>query len=184
MSIFKKSRIRLALLAALATSIAAVLLTAAVNPAEVTTTRELEVFANADVIFPFINNVKKSYQWMPWADGDPGIEIQFSGPEEGVGSTSSWNGKQMGVGTSVVVESITNQVVRTQLDYTKPFEMHQLAEVSLTPTSRGTLVKWSATGHANFFFRLLRVFIDLDKIVGEQFDKGLSRLKVLAENQK
>jgi hypothetical protein len=120
---------------------------------------------------------------MPWAEGDPNIEIKFSGPSEGVGSKSNWKGKQMGVGSSEVTESIPNQIVKTKLEYTEPFEMSQLAEVSLTPAAGGTLVRWSVRGSNNSLFRVIGLFMDSDKMVGGEFEKGLNRLKALTENK-
>lgn len=160
-----------------------ILIVAAMKPSQSNISRELVINAPPEVLFPYINNAKKSYEWMPWAEGDPGIEIKFSGPEEGVGSASSWVGKEMGVGTSEVIESIPNQNVKTRLIYTKPHEMNQLAEMSLTPTSGGTLVKWSVNGHNGFMFRIVCIFMDIDKMVGDQFLKGLNKLKTLVENK-
>lgn len=163
--------------------IAVVLIIAAVQSPEMTVSREIEIAATPEALFPFINNSKKSYVWMPWAESDPGVKIEYSGPEEGVGSFSSWRGKEMGVGTAEVVESITNQVVKTKLTYTEPFAMSQLAEVSLTPVSGGTLVKWSVSGQSNYFFRLMGLFVNCDKMIGGEFEKGLKKLKVLNEGK-
>jgi uncharacterized protein YndB with AHSA1/START domain len=164
--------------------IAGVLITAALASPEMKVSREVEIAASPEQIFPFINNAKKSYQWMPWSEGDPGIKIEFTGPDEGVGSRSSWHGEQMGVGNSEVTESLTNQMVKTKLVYTKPFAMSQLAEVSLTPTTNGTLVKWSVSGENNFFFRLIGIFVNCDKMIGGEFEKGLGKLKSLIEANK
>jgi hypothetical protein len=161
--------------------IAAILVYAGVKPAEMTVSREIVVAASPESLFPYINSSQKSYEWMPWAEGDPSIDIKYSGPEEGLGAKSDWTGDQMGIGSSEVVESIPNQVVKTKLEYTKPFVMSQLAEVSLAPTEGGTLVKWSVSGHNNYFFRLMSVFVNCDKMIGGEFEKGLSKLKTIAE---
>ena len=119
---------------------------------------------------------------MPWNESDPGFVMSFSGPEEGVGSKSSWDSKgQMGTGEALVVESIANQSVKTKLTYTKPFQMQQLAEISLSPTDSGTKVRWSVSGDKGFFFRLMGVFFNCDSMIGGEFEKGLSKLKKQAE---
>lgn len=169
------------ILIGLAVVVIGLLVIAAFKPTEMTITREITINATADKLFPYINNIKKSYDWMPWAEGDLNIEIKFSGPEEGVGASSSWNGKQMGVGTSEVVESILNQSVKTRLVYTKPFEMSQVAVISLIPDKSGTIVRWSVDGHSGFFFRLISIFCSVDKQVGDQFIKGLNKLKTISE---
>lgn len=89
----------------------------------------------------------------------------------------------MGTGQAVVTESILNKSVVTQLTYTKPMVMTQLAEISLEPTAGDTRVKWSVDGHNGFFFRLMGIFINMDKMIGGEFEKGLAKLKVLVESK-
>ena len=152
------------------------------KPAEMHISRELLISAKPEVIFPHINNSQKANAWMPWHAEDPHLKMEFSGPPEGVGSTSSWNSKgRMGTGNAVVTESISNKTVKTKLTYVKPMTMSQLAEVSLTAASNGTIVRWSVTGKNNFIGRAMCLFINMDKMVGGSFEKGLSNLKNIVE---
>lgn len=154
------------------------------QPSDFKISREILIHAPPQAIFPYINNSKKANDWMPWAESDPQIQMTFSGPEEGVGSTSSWQSPgQMGVGKAVVIESIPNQTVKTQLTYTKPMEMTQLADVSLSATTEGTIVRWLVTGQNTFIGRVFCVFMDMDKMVGSQFEKGLNKLKNQVEGK-
>ena len=144
--------------------------------------REIVIQATAEKIFPHINNSKKMYDWMPWAEIDPAVKISHSGPEEGVGSKSSWESTgKMGVGTAIVVESMSPKSVSTQLEYTKPMVMKQLALVLLSPSQGGTTVRWSVSGNNNFVGRLFCVFMNMDKVVGGDFEKGLAKLKSIVE---
>jgi hypothetical protein len=163
--------------------VAAILIIASVQSPEMTVSREIEIAATPDHLFPFINNSKRSYEWMPWSESDPTVEMKYSGPDAGVGASSSWVGKEMGVGTAEIVESISNQVVKTKLTYTQPFAMSQLAEVSLKTISGGTLVKWSVSGQSNYFFRIIGIFVSTDKMIGGEFEKGLKKLKTLTETK-
>jgi hypothetical protein len=145
--------------------------------------RELLIAASAETIFPFINDSQKANGWMPWTESDPGVKMVYSGPSAGVGSKSSWDSQgQMGTGEAVVIESIPNQSVKTQLTYTKPMAMSQLAEVSLSSQGDGTLVRWSVSGKMGFFFRLMGVFVNCDKMIGAEFEKGLANLKKQVES--
>lgn len=174
---FKKIVIGLAIV------IAGILVTAGLKSNHMLVTRQMVIASSPENLFPYINNSQKSYEWMPWAEGDPGLEIKYSGPPEGVGAKSSWKGKEMGVGSSEVVESVINQVVKTKLEYTEPMQMSQLAEISLAPAAGGTLVKWSVSGDYNYFFRLMGIFVDCDKMIGGEFEKGLNKLKSLVESK-
>ena len=148
------------------------------KPAASTISREIVIAASPETLFPYINNSKKMNDWMPWKDSDPGVKMQYSGPDEGVGSKSSWNSEgKMGVGHAVIIESTSNKSVKTQLTYTKPMEMAQLTEVTLTPVDGGTKVKWSVDGQNGFMFRLIGIIMNVEKRVGVEFEKGLAQLK-------
>jgi hypothetical protein len=145
--------------------------------------RELLINAKPEAIFPYINNNKKTNEWMPWGDTDPDIHMTYSGPEEGVGSQASWTSSgRMGVGQAVIVASSVNQAVNTKLTYIKPMEMSQDAVISLTPKGDSTLVRWEVKGKNTFIGRMFCVFMDMDKVVGSQFIKGLTNLKNIVEN--
>jgi len=155
---------------------------AAVRPGHMNISRELLINANVDTLFPYLNNSKMANSWMPWAESDPGLVMNYSGPAEGVGSISSWDSKgQMGTGKAEVVSSIANHSVKTQLTYTKPMNMSQMAEMTLTPSGSATMVRWQVTGEQNFICRLMSIFMDMDKMVGGEFEKGLTKLKASVE---
>ena len=155
---------------------------AAMQPPQYQLSREMLINATPEVLFPYINNSKKANDWMPWKDSDPQMKMEFSGPDEGVGSTSSWDSQgQMGTGKAEVVESIPNKSVKTKLTYTRPMSMSQLAEISLTPVDSGTKVRWEVRGENALLCRVVCLFMDMDKMIGGEFEKGLSKLKVQVE---
>ncbi len=144
--------------------------------------RELLIKASPEAIFPYINNSKKADAWMPWSESDPEVKTTYSGPEEGLGSTSSWTSPgQMGDGKAEVVESIPNQSVKTALNYTKPMVMSQMSEMTLTPTADGTIIKWRVTGEQPFIGRLFCTLFNMKNKVGGEFEKGLNKLKTTVE---
>ncbi len=154
-------------------------------PNEMIIVREITLNATPEVIFPHINNSEKADAWMPWHESDPEMKIAYSGPEEGIGSKSSWTSTgDMGTGEALVVESVPNQTVKIQLTYTKPMEMSQLAEISLIPTEGGgTLVRWSVSGKNNFISKIFGVLMNVEKMVGSEFEKGLLKLKSTVETK-
>lgn len=152
------------------------------QPSDFLVSRELHIKAKPEIIFPYINNSKLTNEWMPWKDSDPSVEMVYAGPGEGVGSIASWDSKgQMGTGKAEVVESVPNQAVKTQLTYTKPMEMHQMAEMTLTAKEDGTVVKWTVSGQKNFISKVMCTFVNMDKMVGGEFEKGLLKLQALVE---
>lgn len=153
------------------------------QPADYMIARQLDIRATSEVLFPYINSAKKSNEWMPWIDSDSKIQMTFTGPDEGVGSTASWRSEgRMGQGKSEIVESVPNQITRIKITYLKPMEMSQISEMSLKPNEAGlTTVRWAVKGQNNLMGRVMAVFMDIDKMVGGQFENGLQKLKLLAE---
>ncbi|MEZ4750231.1 MAG: SRPBCC family protein [Bdellovibrionota bacterium] len=144
--------------------------------------REIRIEASADKIFPWINNAKKMDEWMPWKEVDSKMVLSFSGPEEGVGSKSSWTSEgQMGEGSSTIVESIPNQKTVFDLQYMKPHEMKQSASIEIVPEGNASLVRWSVWGENGFVGRLFCTLVDMSKHINGSFDAGLSKLKGLVE---
>lgn len=157
---------------------------AALKPEDYVIERSVTINAKAEIIFPFIVSTKKTDQWMPWRETDPQVQMTFSGPDEGVGSTSSWDSPgQLGTGKAEVVGAIANQLVKTKITYTKPMVMSQDSEFILTPTGENTQMTWKVSGKQPFFARLMctLMFMNMDKYVGGMFEKGLNKLKAMVE---
>lgn len=155
----------------------------ALLPSEMHISRELEMKATSNIVFPHINNSEKANAWMPWSESDPDVKTTYSGPSEGMGSKSSWTSTgKMGVGEAIIIESFYNFRVKTKLTYTKPMEMTQIATITLTRTpNETTIVRWEVSGQNNFLGRLFCVFMNMDKMVGGEFEKGLAKLKSIVE---
>ena len=159
---------------------------AALKPAEYIIKRDVMINAKPESIFPLLNSMKNADTWMPWKESDPQVQNTYSGPEDGIGSVSSWDSPgQMGTGTAEVVGVILNQSVKTKITYTKPMEMSQDSEFILTPKGDSTQMTWVVTGKQPFFGRLISTLIlmNMDKYVGGMFEKGLNKLKLIVEGK-
>ncbi|MCX6119129.1 MAG: SRPBCC family protein [Proteobacteria bacterium] len=173
-----KKKILLALWAVMT----ALVLVAGFKPAEYTISRKIEIKASAEQIFPFLNHSQKANSWMPWTESDPQLQMSYDGPEEGVGSKASWKSSgKMGVGSSEVIESVPLKLVRSKLTYLEPMNMEQEATTTIENAHGLTIVTWSVTGKNSFLGRLASIFINMDQIVGSEFEKGLVKLKSIVE---
>ncbi|MEQ1877919.1 MAG: SRPBCC family protein [Bdellovibrionia bacterium] len=152
------------------------------QPADYTIKRETTINAPAEKIFPYLNNQKLAEQWGPWLEVDPQAKMNYSGPDEGVGAQASWNSSgQLGSGSATIVDSVPNEKVGIKLAYTKPMDMEQDSLYLISSAGAQTIVTWQVTGKNSFLGRAMGVFMDMDKMVGGMFEKGLSNLKTLAE---
>ena len=161
-----------------------ILIMAALQPSEYLVAREMEMLAEPAAVFAHVNNVKKTDEWMAWKDMDPAVQSSYEGPEAGVGAVSKWESTgDMGTGRAEVIESIPNERVRTRVSYVKPMQMEQISEITLTPKGDATVVRWSVTGKNSFPGRVMCMFMNMDKMVGGMFEKGLAKLKAKVESK-
>jgi uncharacterized protein YndB with AHSA1/START domain len=145
--------------------------------------RSINIRATPEKIFSFLNNLRRGKEWSPWMDIDPNMAITFSGPEEGVGATHEWSGnKKIGSGRMVIVESVPNEKVVVTLDFFTPFKAHNMAEFVLTPNGDSTTnLMWATYGPQPFMAKVMSLIINCEKMIGPHFERGLGKLKALAE---
>jgi hypothetical protein len=100
----------------------------------------------------------------------------------GKGATYAWDGnKNIGAGNMEILDAPAPQRVTIKLDFTRPFEVHNIAEFTPEPAGDVTNVTWSMRGAVPYFAKIIHVFVDMDKMVGTQFVQGLGKLKAAAE---
>ena len=152
------------------------------RPADFRIERSTTISAPAPVVFARVNDLRQWQEFSPWAKLDPAAKISFAGPQTGVGSAFTWAGNSdVGEGTMTITESKPAELVRFRLDFLKPMESTGTAEFTFKPAGNGTTVTWSMFGKNNFIGRAFCVFMDMDKMVGGQFEEGLAKLKTLSE---
>jgi len=174
----------LTILAILAAIVVVFLIIVATRPSEFRLSRSVTIAAPAAGVFPHVNELKKWEPWSPWMKLDPNAKSTFEGPESGKGSAMSWAGNsQVGEGRMTITESKPNELVHFHLDFYKPMAGTSEAEFTFKPEGNGTTVTWSMTGKNNFIAKAMCMFMDMDKMVGGEFEKGLASLKSIAEKR-
>jgi len=166
----------------LAIAIAVVLILAATKPDTLRVQRSATVSAPAEKIFPLINDFHQWRSWSPYEDRDPALKRTYSGAESGRGAVYAWEGnKNVGSGRMEILETSVPSKIRIKLDFFKPFEGHNTAEFTMLPQGDATSVTWLMQGPARFMTRVMQVFINLDNMIGKDFEVGLANLKKLTE---
>jgi hypothetical protein len=154
----------------------------AMQPNEFCVTRSTGIVVPPERIFPHINDLRKWEAWSPWAKMDPACKYTFEGPPAGIGAISAWAGnKKAGEGRMTIIESRPSSLIRIKLEFLKPFKATNTAEFTFKPEGNQTLVMWSMSGKNNFFFKAFGLFVNCDKLIGGDFEKGLAALKAVAE---
>jgi hypothetical protein len=166
----------------LAIAIAVVLVLAATKPGTLRVQRSTSIEAPAEAIFPLINDFHQWRSWSPYEDKDPAMKRSYDGAERGKGAVYAWDGdKNVGSGRMEILEASAPQKIIIKLDFFTPFEGHNTAEFTMLPQGNGTYVTWLMHGPARFLTRLIQVFMNLDRMIGKDFEAGLANLKKLAE---
>ena len=166
----------------LAIAIAIVLILAATKPDSFAVQRAAIVNAPPEKIFPLINDFRQWGSWSPYEHKDPAMKRTFSGAARGNGAVYAWEGdKNVGSGRMEILEAAAPSKIVIKLDFFSPFEAHNTAEFTMLPQGDETRVTWRMHGPAPFMARVMHVFINIDKMVGKDFEAGLANLKRLAE---
>jgi uncharacterized protein YndB with AHSA1/START domain len=166
----------------LAAAIAVVLILAAARPNTFSFTRATTVRAPPEKIFPLINDFHQWATWSPYENKDPAMKRSFSGAESGRGAVYAWDGNNnVGSGRMEILEASAPSKIVIKLDFFKPFEGHNTAEFTMLPQGDATTVTWLMHGTAPFISKLMQVFMNLDRMVGKDFEAGLANLKRLTE---
>jgi hypothetical protein len=161
--------------------VAAVLLYATTKPETFSVQRHITIVAAPDKISPLISDFSRWPLWSPWEKLDPAMKKTLSGPATGVGSVYEWEGNsKVGQGRMEILESTPTQI-KIKLDFLKPIEGHNITTFSLQQQGELTTVTWDMSGPNNYLAKVMQVFMDMDKMIGKDFEKGLSDLKAQAE---
>jgi uncharacterized protein YndB with AHSA1/START domain len=162
--------------------IAGVLVLAAARPDTFRVERAADIKAPPEKVFALINDLKAWSSWSPWEKKDPAMKRTYGTTTSGKGATYAWEGnKDVGQGSMEIAESILPTKVALKLDFLKPFEAHNRVEFTLTPKGDATGVSWAMQGDTPYFAKIIHVFIDMDKMVGKDFESGLADLTAAAE---
>lgn len=170
------------ILIGLAIIIVIFLIVVAMQPGTYSVTRSLTIAAAPDVVFPHVNELKKWAAWNPWEKLDPNMKMTYEGPEAGVGSSYSWVGNSdVGEGKMTITGSKPNESIQFKLEFFKPMAGVSDTEFTFKPQGDRTEVTWTMSGKNNFIGKAMCMFMNMDKMIGGQFEKGLADLKAVAE---
>jgi len=162
--------------------IAILAIVVAVQPADYLVQRSATINAPAPVVFAQVNDFHNWEAWSPWAKLDPTAKNSFEGPPAGAGAIFRWSGNdKVGEGLMTILESQPGERVKIKLEFIRPFADTANTDFTFKPQADGTAVTWSMSGHRNFMAKAVCLFMNMDKMVGGDSEKGLAQMKTAAE---
>src|SRR3954453_9136898 len=159
-----------------------VLAAAVMRPDDFTVERSAAIRATPERIYPLLADFRQWPAWSPWEKLDPDMKRTLSGAPSGAGAVYAWDGSsKVGAGRMEIREVAPASKVVIQLDFVRPFEGHNVTDFTLVPGGGSTEVTWRMHGPATFVTKLMGLFVDMDKMIGKDFEQGLANLKAAAE---
>ena len=170
------------ILIAIAVIIVAFVVVVAIQPSEFRIVRSVTMSAPPPAVFAQVNDFHNWQAWSPWAKLDPAAKATFEGPPAGTGAIFKWAGnEEVGEGSMTITESRPSDLIGIKLEFLEPFEATNTAQFTFKSEGDQTTVTWSMEGQNNFIGRVVCLFMNMDKMVGGQFEQGLASMKSVVE---
>jgi hypothetical protein len=163
--------------------LAALTIVIATRPSTFHVERSVTIAASPDSAFAQVNDFRAWRTWSPYEKLDPGMKRTYEGPSSGSGAIYAWAGNhEIGEGRMTIEKSVAPSLISIKLEFLKPFTATNRATFTFVPAGDGTKVTWSMDGRNNFVAKAFHLVVDMEKIVGKDFERGLLAMKTAAES--
>jgi uncharacterized protein YndB with AHSA1/START domain len=161
--------------------ILATVITAYTLPRQARVVRSTDIAAPPAAIYAIVSDLRRFNEWSPWLELDPNAEFTFTGPVDGVGQTLNWESANpnMGAGSQVITRLEPDKAVEVDLNFGAMGPAK--ATFDIEPTAMGSLVTWGFTTDLGFNPVARYMGMMIDGWVGADFERGLTKLKAVAE---
>ncbi len=156
----------------------------ALQPSSWLMSRSAVMAAPPAAVFEQLNDFHQWEKWSPWIERDPSTKGTYEGPDAGVGAKFSWTSNHLGSGDMTIIESRPNEMVRLDLHFIKPMEGRADTLFTIEPKGEQSKVTWSMKGRNGFIEKAMCLFMNMDTMVGGDFEKGLANMKAIVESDR
>lgn len=152
-----------------------------IAPKEYAVKRSVRINAPVNLVKDQVVKFKNFQQWEPWGEADPNMKVSVDGTDGTVGAIYRWEGNnEVGSGTQEIIK-ITEDRVDLKLNFTAPWESEDYVYYEFNDLGKGMEVVWGMKGTNPFPMNVLMMFMNLEEMIGSQYDKGLGQLKARCE---
>jgi uncharacterized protein YndB with AHSA1/START domain len=170
------------ILLTLAAIVVGLVIVIAMQPADFRVERSATIPGPPEEVFAQVNDFHAWKEWSPWAKLDPQSKETYEGSAAGTGAIFKWSGNnEVGEGMMTLTDSQPNDLIRIKLDFIRPFAATNTTEFTFKPEGDQTLVTWSMSGQNTFMSKAIHLVMDMDKMVGGNFEQGLAQMKSVVE---
>lgn len=158
-----------------------VLIYAATKPNTFHVERTIDVKAPPEKLFALVNDFHQWEAWSPY-NKDPAMKKTFSGSASGKGAMYAWEGnKDVGRGEITITDTTPPKEIEMALHMIEPFEGRNHVVLSFVAKGDTTTVTWALEDQHTYLLKIISTFLNLDRMIGKDFEVGLARLKTAAE---
>ncbi len=149
----------------------------ATRPSDFRVVRSRTMAAPPDVVHAYVSDFRTWTRWSPWETVDPSMQRELSGAAMGPGAVYAWRGnRQVGEGRMIITDSRPARSVTIRLEFLKPLPGTHTAQFEFVPSGAGSQVTWSMSGRNGFVAKALSLVMDMDAMIGSNFERGLASL--------
>jgi len=153
----------------------------ATRPAAFRVERSVTIAAPASVVFAHIADFRQWTAWSPYEKLDPLAQKSYSGPASGAGASFHYAGEKLGEGRMTVLDATPDDHITIRAEFLKPFRATNRIDFTLAPAPSGVRVTWAMSGTNSFVFKAVTAVVNMDKLLGKEFESGLADLKRVSE---
>jgi uncharacterized protein YndB with AHSA1/START domain len=144
--------------------------------------RSATIKAAPETLYALISDFHQWEAWSPWDKLDPAMKRTYDGAASGTGAVYAWEGNdKAGKGRMEITEATAPSKIVIKLDFLVPFEAHNVTEFTLASEGDAQKLTWRMSGPQPFLSKVFSVFMDMDAMIGKDFETGLASLKAIAE---
>lgn len=144
--------------------------------------KSITIDAPKEVVWKRIASLNEVHNWGPWKDIDPKASNTWEGQNGAIGSKHCWKGnKEVGEGCQTLTALKENERVDMELQFMSPRNSTAASFITLGDDGGKSKVTWGFDSKMPWPFNLMKVFMNMDKMMGPPFEKGLNNLKTIAE---
>jgi len=146
--------------------------------------REVTINKPKSEVFDYVKLLKNQENFSVWANRDPQMKKDYRGTDGTVGFVSMWDSKMkdVGKGEQEITKLIDGQLIDYELRFIEPFASTSSAYMIFESVSETqTKVKWGFTGKMKYPTNLLLLTMNMEGMIGKDFQDGLNKLKSILE---
>ncbi len=165
--------------------IAIPLIIAIFTPKEYSVKKEVVINKSHAEVYDYTRYLKNQDNFSKWSLTDPDMKKTYKGTDGQVGFVAAWesDNPDVGIGEQEIVNIEEGKRIDYALRFKEPFEASDLAYMEFEAVNESqTKVAWGLDGQMSYPMNAMLVFMDMEEIIGDDFEEGLQNLKRILEN--